>query len=882
MAKVHVIPHTHWDREWYFTQQDSDVLAAYNFTKVIEILETQTDYSCYHLDGQSSIVEDYLKVLPHMRDRMAKLITDKKLFIGPWYTQTDTYNVMGESIIRNLKYGMHVAEELGHSMKVGYLPDTFGHNAQMPTLFKGVGIDNIVFWRGIDYGKQVEKSHFFWRSSGGDDIYAYNLVHGYGAGKNIVATPEHLDKKIFPMIEKIKSLSGLNDVLIPSGGDQVNIDPALPQTLRSATERSSEYDVYTISSMEAFIDVLRNNSEDFETYQGEFKSPRYARIHKTIGSVRYDIKKLNFEIEQFLLKKLEVVVAIAKAQGIIVHTELIDIAWKKILECHAHDSMGGCNSDATNTDIMHRLKQAQEICHGLYNLVVKEIASSCHDNELMLFNGQLTPYNGVVKAVVFSHHEYISIIDKEIELPIEVIKKETLDGGKVIEVTKDGEKEVAVPPYYRFELNICVNQLPAMGYKIFQIIENQSENHMVASENKNSIENEVLILTINDDELQVTNKMNGRTISKLLEFEEQADDGDSYDFSPLKNDIPLYNNSIQWLESHIGLTEQSMKVRATLTVPQDLIERKTQKITETAVFDITLRLVKEQEQLLVDISTVNQIKDHRVRVLINSDIQTNTSISTQPFAVMERMVDTNIDNWRDTYRECPIDIETTEGAVAIEQDNKAIIVNGRGLKEFQIIKGSTCDKLALTLFKSTGVLGKDDLLWRPGRASGINNTVVHTPDAQLQKAMQFSFAIALTDDAKHSTIRKLEACYLGLPFSYQKQTLNSFENRLERFQVRFDTHKRKPLFSLFSIKQSLELSSIGHSFYKENAVIVRLFNATDSEQHLDLTAFEHCESVELVNYREQAITYFGQELSGDAIVRPNNSIDLRLTFKSAE
>lgn len=81
--------------------------------------------------------------------------------------------------------------------------------------------------------------------------------------------------------------------------------------------------------MEAFIDVLRNNSEDFETYQGEFKSPRYARIHKTIGSVRYDIKKLNFEIEQFLLKKLEVVVAIAKAQGIIVHTELIDIAWKK-------------------------------------------------------------------------------------------------------------------------------------------------------------------------------------------------------------------------------------------------------------------------------------------------------------------------------------------------------------------------------------------------------------------------------------------------------------------------------------------------------------------------------------------------------------------------
>lgn len=225
---------------------------------------------------------------------------------------------------------MHIAEELGHSMKVGYLPDTFGHNAQMPTIFKGMGIDNIIFWRGIDYDQQVEKSHFFWRSTGGDEIYAYNLVHGYGAAKNINATPDHLDKKIFPMVEKIKSLSGLDEVLIPSGGDQVNIDPELPKTLQAATERSGK-DVYVISSMEAFVDVLRDNDQAFETYQGEFKLPRYTRIHKTIGSVRYDIKKLNFEIEQFLLKKLEVVIAIAKAQGITVHTELVDIAWKKSL-----------------------------------------------------------------------------------------------------------------------------------------------------------------------------------------------------------------------------------------------------------------------------------------------------------------------------------------------------------------------------------------------------------------------------------------------------------------------------------------------------------------------------------------------------------------------
>jgi len=871
MAKIHVIPHTHWDREWYFTQQDSDVLASYNFTKVIETLETQPSYSCYHLDGQSSIVEDYLKILPHMRDRLAQLVRDKKLFIGPWYTQTDTYNVAGESIIRNLKYGMHIAEQLGHSMKVGYLPDTFGHNAQMPTLFKGMGIDNIVFWRGIDYDQQVDKSHFFWQSPAGETIHAYNLVHGYGAAKNINPTPEHLEQKIFPMIEKIKSLSGLDEVLIPSGGDQVNIDPALPETLAIASQTSPAGDVYAISSMESFVDYLRGNSQDFETYQGEFKSPRYARIHKTIGSVRYDIKKLNFEIEQFLLKKLELVVAIAKSQGITVHTELVDIAWKKILECHAHDSIGGCNSDATNADIMHRLKQAQEICHGLFNIVVKEIASSCHDDEVLLFNGQPTPFTGVAKVVVFSQHPQVSLSDGKQLLPIEVVKRETLDGGKVIEVTKDGEKEVPVPPYYRFELNVSVSELPPMGYQVFEVSASEQPCQALMASEQGVIENQALRVTLAEGVLYLEEKQTGRVIPQLLTLEEQADDGDSYDFSPLQADKPILSQQLEWQQTDIGSSEQQMLVRARLALPQDLAARQIGQANAQAEFAIRLTLVEGQAQLQVEVVTDNQVDDHRVRVLINSDIETDRSISTQPFALMERPVNPDVSGWRERYRECPIDIETTDGAVAIAQAQRALIINGRGLKEFQILKTDQQDKIALTLFKSTGVLGKDDLLWRPGRASGINNKVVHTPDAQLKQSMTFSFAIALSQDANHSTIRALESEYLDAPFSYQKQRLNSFENRLERFQLRFDARERQEKVSLFTLKQALQLSSIGHSFERRNAVIVRLFNPTDSAIELDLTPFAHFAEVEVVNYREQPL---GPELT----VTPNNSIDLRLSF----
>lgn len=877
MAKVHVLPHTHWDREWYFTQQDSDVLATYNFTKVIETLETESDYSCYHLDGQSSIVEDYLKVLPEMRDRMAKLVGDRKLFIGPWYTQTDSFNVAGESIIRNLKYGMHIAESMGHSMTVGYLPDTFGHNAQMPTLFKGFGIDNIIFWRGIDFDDQVEKSNFTWTSAGGDSIVACNLVHGYGAAKNIVAEPEHLDKKIFPMIEKIKQLSGLDEVIIPSGGDQVNIDPALAETLRTATERSPAGDVYEISSMEAYIDYLRQHQEGFEEFKGEFKTPRYARIHKTIGSVRYDIKKLNFEIEQFLIKKLELVMAVAKANGIEVHTQLIDIAWKKIIECHAHDSMGGCNSDATNADIMHRLKQAEEIAHGLYNLIIKEIATQvCDESDLMLFNSHLKPYTGLADAVIFSKHPAIALSLNGESVEVEVVRRETLDGGKVIEVTKDGEKEVPVPPYYRYELKVAVTDLPAMGYRKYSVVEGKTVTEALPTPTTQSIENDRYTLTFESGQLALTDKHSGRTLSNLLSLENVADDGDSYDFSPLEGDTPITSSVFGLVECQQGKLLQTMTVNACMQVPGDLAARK-QGIRDAEIsFVITLSLEKGSRNLEVTVDTCNQVKDHRVRLLVNTDVISEQSISTMPFGVIERPVANQpVEGWREKFREAPVDVETTEGAVALEEAGKAVILNGRGLKEFQILEASEnqSQKIALTLFKSVGVLGKDDLVWRPGRASGINNTVVHTLDAQLLKSMQFSFAIAMTEEASHQTIRSLETEYLSKPFSYQKQGLNSFENRLERFQVRFEEREMASEFSLFSVSENLELSSVSHSLNDDNVLLLRLFNASEEAVQIDLNQFNEYAQVSVVNYREQV-----QE-GAEAICRPMNSIDLRLVLK---
>ncbi|ELJ8293029.1 alpha-mannosidase [Enterobacter roggenkampii] len=823
MNQIHVIAHTHWDQEWYFTRQDSMVLASYNFADVIDTLERDPAYSCYHLDGQMAVVEDFLAINPDYRARLETLVKEKRIFVGPWYTQTDTYNVHGESIIRNLKYGIFAARALGHAMQVGYLPDTFGHNAQMPTILQGCNIDNIVFWRGIDHDRQAKSSQFLWRAPSGATVIACAMAFGYGAAKNMRSDASHLQGKIFPMVNLLRSRAGINDLLLPCGGDQVCIDPALPEILQVASARSPDGDRYVISSLERYVDILRAQREQFEGWEGELKSPRYTRIHKTIGSVRYDIKKKNDEVEQFILRQLEPTIAMARHQGITVNLSVVDTLWKKLLRSHAHDSIGGCNSDTTNRDILHRLEQTEQLCHSLWNLVVKTLAAACaQENGLLIFNPLGTPTQRVVITTLYSRADNIALTYQGQPIPFDVLKRDILPGGTAISLSAEGECETPLPPYYRWHVAVKTPILPPVGYLSVNVKDDPAPFQQQKQAKGSEIENAHYRLTLIDGMLTLHDKRSGRCISSFFALEDCADAGDSYDFSPLAGDTPTRCDQFTLVDCLKTPLVEKLIVEATLLLPPDLAGRQ-----ENARTPLSLRLACElrdhDPNLYVDSSLENSHCDHRLRLLINSDIHTRHAIASQPFAIIERETGCHAEEWQEHYREMPVDIETSEGIIAVAQAGKALVVNSRGMKEFQII-GDAPATVALTLFKSTGVLGRSDLDWRPGRASGINNTVVETPDAQLLKPLRFSFTVALADSADHLTLRQLENQTAGQPFTYQRQTLHTLDHRLERFSLRLPDRRLPAEFSLLYLPEPLILSALPHA-QQSQGTVVRVFNA---------------------------------------------------------
>ena len=112
--------------------------------EVIKALDTNL-LNTYLLDGQSSLVEDHLVNCPENREAITRLVKDKRLLIGPWYTQSDLMIVSGESIVKNLQLGINTANSLGHSFDIGYVPDSFGQSQDMPKIFNGFGYDQYVF-----------------------------------------------------------------------------------------------------------------------------------------------------------------------------------------------------------------------------------------------------------------------------------------------------------------------------------------------------------------------------------------------------------------------------------------------------------------------------------------------------------------------------------------------------------------------------------------------------------------------------------------------------------------------------------------------------------------------------------------------------------------
>ncbi|MEJ7583235.1 MAG: hypothetical protein WKF43_03935 [Acidimicrobiales bacterium] len=218
---VHIVPHTHWDREWYRPYQSFRMRLVDLLDGLLPRLAADPGYAHFMLDGQMAVIDDYLAVRPEAEAAIRELAASGRLSVGPWYVLMDEFLVSGETMVRNLQLGLRRAAAFGGAMEVGYLPDMFGHVAQMPQLLAQFGFAHAVVWRGVP--EAVDQDAFAWEAPDGSRVRAAYLSLGYSNGALL---PEDA-KELIARIDEFCAVGG------PLVGDPVlwmnGTDHLLPQ-----------------------------------------------------------------------------------------------------------------------------------------------------------------------------------------------------------------------------------------------------------------------------------------------------------------------------------------------------------------------------------------------------------------------------------------------------------------------------------------------------------------------------------------------------------------------------------------------------------------------------------------------------------------------------
>lgn len=774
-TKVHVIPHSHWDREWYFTSSRSTIYLVKHLKEVIETLEAKDDYHFYLMDAQSSLIEDYLRYCPEDKIRLEKLITEKRLITGPWYTQTDQLVISQESIVRNLLYGTRIAREMGHSMAVGYVPDAFGQGGNMSQIYKEFGISKFLFWRGVA-DNRLKQTEFIWRGDDGTEMLAEQIPFGYYYGANIPENEAELKTYLNDQIGALEKKASTQNVYFPNGLDQAPVRKNLPELVAKFNEIDSTRE-YQIASPETFFADLEKDVTDLPVIAGELTEGKHSRLHKSIFSTRADLKQANNEIENFLSNVLEPVLSISYSLGNrYPHNELAEI-WKLMFENAAHDSIGGCNSDTTNRDVKHRYKLASDLATNLLDLNMRLISEKIEQKQpfqFTVFNPLPYEKSGVIKMTAYIPEDNFTVEDAQGNTLLYTILEKTDLTEYVLNqhIDLNPSKPVYLPEkVFLATMLVNVNSLPALGYDtIYFNLEKETVAQEPTQSTATKIENEFYEIHLADNHsLTIHDKKADRTYTDQMIFVENGDDGDSYNYSPPRKDLVISSKEavVNSVESSISSVNQTLTISFALNVPYNLEERANGEKNNEMTIKTVISLRKNEELIRFDVQVANHVLSHRLCVTFATEIASKFSTADQLFAPIKRPVRLpEMDVWEaEEWQEAPISIEAMQSFVSLHDESHGVAVMTEGVREYEII-GENYDTISLTLFRTFSHMGKTDLLYRPGRASG--ESIVATPDAQLLGEINATFALTLFESSfDEANIAKKAKEYLSNPPVYQ-------------------------------------------------------------------------------------------------------------------
>jgi hypothetical protein len=737
---VHLIPHTHWDREWYLPLGGLRARLAAAVDRLARQLDDDPRIAAFLLDGQTALLEDYFTLRPEARARVADLVHAGRIQTGPWYVLADEQIPAGESLLRNLELGRADAAALGRSAPVLYSPDGFGHPAVLPALGLEYGLAYGVAWRGLGPDRTGGRDLVWWKAPDGRRLLLYHLPpDGYEIGSALLVLDDRLPAAWERVAAEILPRAATRHVALPVGADHHAADPGLGGLPARLAAVAPGFE-FRLSSFDRFFQAALAEAPELGTVQGELRSSYgYTWTLQGAHGTRAPLKRRVGMVELLLTRMAEPLAgaALGRRSGLgDTDRAVLRRAWREVVQCHFHDSLCGTAHDAVQRAMVVRLEDAAagaaEIVRGAVDALAGHDPDRAQEGarlapRLLLWNGAARPRGSVVvaEATFFRRDVLVGPPGGRSPAKAEGWSSFTLRQAgyageiapQLLAVDPGLERRDAARHYpdqdevdrVRFAF-LLPDAVPGLSVRVLEPgPAGGSPAELFAAGDGRTAWNGRVAVTVEPAGTVMLRSSAGEQFPGLLALESERDAGDSYTFAPVRGDV---------------IRRPGRAARPRLTAPGPLVAGLAwgQRLRcgdgegrgpGSVTADVRLEIVGDSPVVRCRIRLTNQARNHRVRLRFPTGLRDRPVLAGAQFGSILRDAGVPVRPRAARIVETPVATAPAHRWVAAARGARGLAVFAPGFFEYEWTRRGD---LIVTLLRAVGELSRGDLSTRPGHA----------------------------------------------------------------------------------------------------------------------------------------------------------------------